>query len=271
VAGSPDPTRGAGKAANSSPNGRKALGGAAGATGFADPTIAVVVSAPLKAAWDSARCYVVTSVRANDLNEGSSLGESVDPQARGEGSLQERDPWSPVASSGTAIGDVASTRRVDIELLRTLSALAVVAVHVGAIAGASAVGTPTYWMGLTLATAGIFAVPVFFAISGWVMFARSPVSSSSDLWRRIVRVGIPLIVWTVVYVLLDWQQGSGIRSAPLREPWWDTPPTHTFGSSTWGPSRSPVWVADGTYGGQSFAFETFATMPGRPCAQVWLE
>jgi surface polysaccharide O-acyltransferase-like enzyme len=68
-------------------------------------------------------------------------------------------------------------------------------------------------MGLTFATAGMFAVPVFFAITGWVLFARSPVGSSSDLWDRIVRVGTPLIVWTVVYVLLDWQQGTG---DPLR-------------------------------------------------------
>ena len=107
------------------------------------------------------------------------------------------------------IADGPAPRRVDVELLRALSVLAVIAVHVGGLAITSDVNTPTYWTGLIVASAGMFAVPVFFAISGWVYTARSPVRSSSDLRARLLRVGIPLMVWTVVYGLLDWLQGAG--------------------------------------------------------------
>jgi surface polysaccharide O-acyltransferase-like enzyme len=107
------------------------------------------------------------------------------------------------------IAEAPAPRRVDIELLRALSALAVIAVHVGGLAITSDVNTPTYWTGLIFASAGMFAVPVFFAISGWVFTVRSPIGSSSDLQTRLLRVGIPLMVWTVVYGLLGWRQGAG--------------------------------------------------------------
>ncbi|MFC8231219.1 acyltransferase [Streptomyces sp. NPDC057287] len=110
--------------------------------------------------------------------------------------------------------------RYDIDLIRLLCSVGVILCHTGSAfvntAGREAAGGPgTYWAGLVADSAGRFAVPLFFAIAGWVVLAGAPVRDGRQLWQRIVRILVPLAVWTVFYVA--WGRLRGTNSAPAGE------------------------------------------------------
>ncbi len=104
--------------------------------------------------------------------------------------------------SAAQLSDRRSSRdRTDVELLRAVGALAVVCIHATDAAVVSAGGSSAYyWTALVIGGAARFAVPLFFAVAGWVLLVRRPVESDADLWRRVVRVLLPLISWSLIYL-----------------------------------------------------------------------
>ncbi|MFJ6849512.1 acyltransferase [Streptomyces sp. NPDC091271] len=110
--------------------------------------------------------------------------------------------------------------RYDIDLIRLLCSVGVILCHTGSAfvstAGRDAANGPgTYWAGLAADSAGRFAVPLFFAIAGWVVLVGAPVRDGRQLWQRIVRILVPLAVWTVLYVA--WGRLRGTNDAPAGE------------------------------------------------------
>ncbi|MEU0135320.1 acyltransferase [Streptomyces sp. NPDC006296] len=110
--------------------------------------------------------------------------------------------------------------RYDIDLIRLLCSVGVILCHTGSAfvntAGREAGNGPgTYWAGLVADSAGRFAVPLFFAIAGWVVLVGAPVRDGRQLWRRIVRILVPLAVWTVLYIA--WGRLRGTNDAPAGE------------------------------------------------------
>ncbi|MFJ8883200.1 acyltransferase [Streptomyces sp. NPDC102402] len=110
--------------------------------------------------------------------------------------------------------------RYDIDLIRLLCSVGVILCHTGSAfvntAGREAANGPgTYWAGLVADSAGRFAVPLFFAMAGWVVLVGAPVRDGRQLWRRIVRIVVPLAVWSALYIA--WGRLRGTNGAPAGE------------------------------------------------------
>ncbi len=113
------------------------------------------------------------------------------------------DPAAPVRTAATPV--VEDRRRYDIELLRIVASVAVIVLHTAGllfpVETKNPLGGAAHWVALSGDTLGRFAVPAFFAISGWAVLVASPPKSGSILMRRVVRVIVPMAVWTIVYLL----------------------------------------------------------------------
>ncbi|MFE7398388.1 acyltransferase [Streptomyces sp. NPDC057557] len=108
--------------------------------------------------------------------------------------------------------------RHDIDLIRLLCSVGVILCHTGsafvnAVGREPSGGSGTYWAGLAADSAGRFAVPLFFAIAGWVVLVGAPPKDGARLRQRIVRIALPLAVWTGVY--LAWGRGRGTNDDPV--------------------------------------------------------
>ncbi|WP_335939316.1 acyltransferase [Streptomyces sp. PTD5-9] len=108
--------------------------------------------------------------------------------------------------------------RYDIDLVRLVCSVGVILCHTGsafvnAVGRKPEGGAGAYWAGLAADSAGRFAVPLFFAIAGWVVLVGAPPKDGARLWRRIVRIVLPLAVWTGVY--LAWGRLRGTNDAPV--------------------------------------------------------
>lgn len=108
-------------------------------------------------------------------------------------------------------------RRYDIDLLRIIASISVVVLHTSGLLLPDDIknqdGGAAHWIALIGDTLGRFAVPAFFAISGWAVLVGSPPRSSAILMRRVVRVVVPLGVWTAIYLLWSMLlQGGDERS-----------------------------------------------------------
>ncbi|MFE2016996.1 acyltransferase [Streptomyces sp. NPDC059499] len=108
--------------------------------------------------------------------------------------------------------------RYDVDLIRLLCSVGVILCHTGSAfvntAGREASNGPgTYWAGLVADSAGRFAVPLFFAIAGWVVLVGAPVRDGRRLWKRVVRIVIPLAVWTALY--LAWGRLRSTNDDPV--------------------------------------------------------
>ncbi|MFD6423060.1 acyltransferase [Streptomyces sp. NPDC060198] len=132
-------------------------------------------------------------------------------------------PSAPAPAQPSQHGSEARPRRehrYDIDLIRLLCSVGVIVCHTGSAfvkaAGREASNAPgTYWAGLVGDSAGRFAVPLFFAIAGWVVLVGAPVRDGRQLWQRIVRIVVPLGVWTALY--LAWGKLRGTNADPLRD------------------------------------------------------
>ncbi|MFD9543116.1 acyltransferase [Streptomyces sp. NPDC060022] len=108
--------------------------------------------------------------------------------------------------------------RYDVDLIRLLCSVGVILCHTGSAfvntAGREASHGPgTYWAGLVADSAGRFAVPLFFAIAGWVVLVGAPVGDGRRLRKRIVRIVVPLAVWTALY--LAWGRLRSTNDDPI--------------------------------------------------------
>jgi surface polysaccharide O-acyltransferase-like enzyme len=93
---------------------------------------------------------------------------------------------------------------MDVELMRVVAMVMVVTIH--ATSTSVQVGERTsagvaYWVGLVANEASRCAVPVFFAISGWALLRRSGPWDVAWLWQRVTRLGVPLLVWSALFLL----------------------------------------------------------------------
>lgn len=93
-------------------------------------------------------------------------------------------------------------RHMGIDLLRVISALGVIFIHVSAplVTHNMKVVNDAFWAGNLFNVLGRFSVPVFVIISGYLIL--KPISSYADFYRkRFTRILLPLICWSVVYLL----------------------------------------------------------------------
>ena len=92
-----------------------------------------------------------------------------------------------------------------LDLARVLAIAAVVAIHVVApvVEGKStATGSPAWWFADVVDAGLRWSVPLFVMVSGALLLAPGkPGPLRPFLLRRLQRVGVPLVVWTLFYLL----------------------------------------------------------------------
>jgi len=98
-------------------------------------------------------------------------------------------------------------RNLVIDNLRGIAMLGVIGIHIGTFVLSSS--TPRLDLFLILQIFTRFAVPAFFFISGFGLFAgdalNRPFNYTVFLKKRFIAVGIPYVVWSLFYILL-WQR-----------------------------------------------------------------
>jgi Uncharacterized protein conserved in bacteria len=89
-----------------------------------------------------------------------------------------------------------------LDLLRVLSALGVVLIHVTApfVTQNMKVVNEAFWAANLFNTLGRFSVPIFVIVSGY--FVLKPIPNLAEFYRkRFTRILLPFICWTVIYLL----------------------------------------------------------------------
>ena len=106
-------------------------------------------------------------------------------------------------------------RLIEVDILRGFAMLAVVAIHVSNIPMANLVSGRRYFLVYMFNSFINFAVPVFFLISA-IMAAYSQADRPAKLWpyykKKLIRLGLPYLVWTLLYILF------GVVTHRLRMP-----------------------------------------------------
>ena len=122
---------------------------------------------------------------------------TTDPRAAG-------DPGGARPKATAEPGHGAREDTAWLDLARIVAIAAVVLVHVVApvVTGRWAVeGTAGWWTANLLDSALRWCVPVFVLISGALLLDPSRVEQPRRFYtRRLARIGVPLIVWTLVYL-----------------------------------------------------------------------
>lgn len=108
--------------------------------------------------------------------------------------------------------------RYDIDLLRLICAGFVILLHVSGdyvtiVDTDPSHGAAVYWTGIVANSMSRFAVPLFFAMAGWAVLFGAPPKDGRRLAQRIVRVVVPLFVWTALYLAWGRVRGSNDGSA----------------------------------------------------------
>lgn len=103
--------------------------------------------------------------------------------------------------------------RYDIDLLRVLASVGVIVCHsaaelMNAVHRTSGEGRAVYWTALVADGLSRCAVPLFFAMAGWVVLSGAPPRDSRQIRTRLVRIMVPFAVWTAVYLLWEWARGA---------------------------------------------------------------
>ncbi len=98
-------------------------------------------------------------------------------------------------------------RSRSIQYINGLRILAIYAVATAHVAIWLTMATPPFvfnwWLGCWLFYLGHFSIPVFVMVSGALLLDDSRRESAGQFYRRrMIRVGVPLMVWTVVYLLV---------------------------------------------------------------------
>lgn len=131
-------------------------------------------------------------------------------------------PPAPAAPAQTIAETIRPARehRYDIDLIRLVCSVGVIVSHAGAafmdaVGRKASGGAPTYWVGLTADSLGRFAVPTFFAIAGWAVLVGAPPKDAARLRQRMVRLLVPLAVWTAVYLV--WGRWRGTNDGPIED------------------------------------------------------
>ncbi|MFE1236927.1 acyltransferase [Streptomyces tendae] len=116
-------------------------------------------------------------------------------------------PAAPVAAQERAARP-RGEHRYDVDLVRVLASVGVIVCHAAgelmkAVDRDPAQGGPVYWTGITGDALSRCAVPLFFAIAGWVVLSGAPPRDGRQVRKRLTRILVPLAVWTALYLLWD--------------------------------------------------------------------
>lgn len=99
--------------------------------------------------------------------------------------------------------------RYDVDLIRVLASVAVILCHSAAQLMAAVDrhpegGRPVYWVGITGDALTRWAVPLFFAMAGWIVLSGAPPRDGRQVGKRLTRIVVPMAVWTAGYLVFDW-------------------------------------------------------------------
>jgi surface polysaccharide O-acyltransferase-like enzyme len=110
------------------------------------------------------------------------------------------------ATLALALRQPAPARVVWLDVLRIVAILAVITIHtVSPLTAGATVSTfsGTWWLAATMNVASLWCVPVFVMISGGLLLRPAKSSPAATFYRRrLNRIGVPLVFWTVVYLAL---------------------------------------------------------------------
>ncbi|MEU6344793.1 acyltransferase [Streptomyces sp. NPDC046977] len=106
--------------------------------------------------------------------------------------------------------------RYDIDLLRVLGSVGVILCHsaarlLDAVGQSPSGGRPVYWTALVADGLTRCAVPLFFAMAGWVVLVGAAPRDGRQVRDRLVRILVPMAVWTAAYVVWDHIDNPGAR------------------------------------------------------------
>lgn len=107
---------------------------------------------------------------------------------------------------GTSDGGRIVVRDVSLDAIRSLALFLIVLVHV--TASGFYTFSPAWKAVVAYGSAGRMGVPLFFMVSGALLLPRE--STVQITMRRIRKIGIPLVFWSVCYLL--WLQGRASMS-----------------------------------------------------------
>ncbi|WP_346429425.1 acyltransferase [Streptomyces sp. OM5714] len=133
------------------------------------------------------------------------------------------------ADAGTPVPRPRGEHRYDIDLVRVLASVGVIVCHAAgelmkAVDRTPSGGGPVYWTALAGDALSRCAVPLFFAIAGWVVLSGAPPRDGAQIRKRLTRIVVPLAVWTAVYLL--WDRVRDAHTDPTRDLAWNA----VFGS-----------------------------------------
>ncbi|MFG3101350.1 acyltransferase [Streptomyces sp. NPDC048182] len=110
--------------------------------------------------------------------------------------------------------------RYDIDLIRVLASAGVILCHAAgqfmtAVGRAPSGGRAVYWTALGGDALSRCAVPLFFAIAGWVVLVGAPPRDGAQVRKRLARILVPMAVWTAAYLL--WARARDTDEDPVRQ------------------------------------------------------
>lgn len=129
------------------------------------------------------------------------------------------------AGTSTREGQAAGPQRLDeLDVLRALAAVAVVAIHVTApVLALPPGGRISFWVAAAINQWARFSIPAFVFISGLALFYSygSRQVKPLQFWRRrLGAIGFPYLIWSAFYVLLvTWAGNLPLSGLPLRLGW----------------------------------------------------
>lgn len=118
-----------------------------------------------------------------------------------------------------------------LDIARVCAMLAVLGVHAVAPVVTTAhtdLGSPTWWTANLVDATLLWCVPVFIMISGALLLGPRSEGLRTFYRKRFTRIGIPLVVWSGVYLLWEmWRSEIGMREA-FREMLSGSPSLHLY-------------------------------------------
>ena len=115
-----------------------------------------------------------------------------------------------------------STHLQWVDITRIFASLLVVVIHVSSplLSRFGTISISDWWAGNIYDSIARIAVPLFLMVSGALLLGKEE-SIGDYLKKRVTKVLIPLLAWTVIYLLFSaWYDGSGITLKKVLKLWY---------------------------------------------------